>query len=72
MKARGIFIAQQTSIPVPEVCSAFARKGWTYIAMGKINGEMLGVGWAKRTADSIAKILNELNRMAREMRNIPP
>ena len=66
------FIAQHTSIPVPKVYCAFTRKGWTYIAMEKINGEMVGRGWGDRNADSQAKILAQLKRMVAEMRNVRP
>ena len=66
------FIAQHTSIPVPKVYCAFTRKGWTYIAMQKINREILGSEWSKRSDDSRAKILQQLKRMVDEMRNIPP
>ncbi len=59
------FIAQYTSIPVPKVYCAFTRKGWTYIAMEKINGKMLGSEWDKRSDDSKAKILQQLKRMVR-------
>jgi thiamine kinase-like enzyme len=40
--------------------------------MEKINGEMLGSEWSKRSDDSRAKILQQLTRMVDEMRNIPP
>ena len=66
------FIAQNTSIPVPKVYCAFTRKGRTYIAMERINGEMLGRTWVKRSDESKAKILQQLKRMVDEMRNIPP
>ena len=65
------FIAQHTSIPVPKVYCAFTRKGWTYIVMEKMNGEMLGSGWGERSDCSKAKILQQLKRMVDEMRNIP-
>lgn len=66
------FIAQHTSIPVPKVHCAFTRKGCTYIVTEKIKGEMLGIGWVKRSDDSKAKILQQLKGMVDEMRNIPP
>jgi hypothetical protein len=66
------FIAQNTSIPVPKIYCAFTRKGRTYIAMERINGEMLGRTWVKRSDESKAKILQQLKRMVDEMRNIPP
>jgi hypothetical protein len=65
------FMAQNTSIPVPKVYCAFTRKGRTYIAMGRINGEMLGRRWVERSDESKAKILRQLEGMVDEMRNIP-
>ena len=38
------FLAQKTSIPVPKIYCAFTRKGWTYIVMEQIHGEMAGRG----------------------------
>jgi len=43
------FIAQNTSIPVPKVYCAFTRKGRIYIAMERINREMLGRRWVERS-----------------------
>ena len=64
------FIAQHTSIPVPKIYCAFTRKGWTYIAMENINGEMLGRGWGERSSESKVKLLAQLRGMVDEMRNI--
>lgn len=66
------FIAQHTSIPVPKVHCAFERRGWTYILMDRINGEMVGQGWVHRSAKSKAKILWQLKQFMQEMRNISP
>jgi hypothetical protein len=43
------FIAQNTSILVPKVYCAFTRKGRIYIAMERINREMLGRRWVERS-----------------------
>jgi hypothetical protein len=66
------FIAQKTSIPVPKVYSALTCKGCTYIAMERINGEMVGRTWVERSDASKAKILEQLKSMVDEKRNIPP
>ncbi|KAF4635892.1 hypothetical protein G7Y89_g2199 [Cudoniella acicularis] len=66
------FIAQHTSIPVPKVHCTFTRKGWTYIAMERINGEMMGQGWVNRSDESKAKLLAQLKGLIEEMRKIQP
>ena len=66
------FIAQHTSIPVPRVYCAFQHKGWTYIVQERIDGEMVSVGWDKRTEESKAKILLQLKGIVNEMRSLPP
>jgi len=66
------FIARHTSIPVPKVHCAFTYKGWTYILMERIAGEILSREWPKRTEESQAKILLQLKEMVNEMRALPP
>ncbi|KAL4796008.1 hypothetical protein BDV19DRAFT_378479 [Aspergillus venezuelensis] len=43
------FVAQHTTIPVPKVLCAFEQSGIVYIVMERINGDMLGKGWVKRS-----------------------
>lgn len=64
------FIAEHTSIPVPKVYCAFTHKGWTYIAMERLKGDMVGRNWGTRSAESKAKILLQLKKMVEEMRSI--
>jgi hypothetical protein len=66
------FIAEHTSIPVPKIYCAFIHKGWTYIAMERLKGEMVGRNWGLRSAESKAKILLQLKKMVEEMRSIRP
>ena len=66
------FISSSTSIPVPEVLCAFQHRDQTYIVMERIDGDMLGSGWVKRSAASKAKLLAQLTDMIQEMRKIPP
>lgn len=66
------FIAQHTSIPVPKVYCAFARKGRTYTVMSRIKGTMAVRGWHDRTEESKAKILGQLRQMVTELRSVPP
>ncbi|KAI9682366.1 MAG: hypothetical protein M1817_000420 [Caeruleum heppii] len=66
------FVSQHTSIPVPRVHCAFTHRGWTYIVMERVHGEVVGKGWINRTADSKAKIHAQLKQLIREMRSISP
>jgi aminoglycoside phosphotransferase (APT) family kinase protein len=66
------FIAQHTSIPVPKVYCAFTRHGWTYILMERIDGQMVGRHWLRRSPESKARILSQLRQFVQEMRSIPP
>lgn len=66
------FIASNTSIPVPKIYCAFTRKGKTYTAMERINGDILGRGWVKRSSESKAKLLVQLKGKVDEMRMIRP
>ncbi|KAH7065434.1 hypothetical protein B0J12DRAFT_706933 [Macrophomina phaseolina] len=65
------FLAQKTSIPVPKAYCAFVWRGWTYILMERIRGDMVGQGWIKRREESRARVLAELKRLVQEMRDIP-
>jgi hypothetical protein len=66
------FISEHTSIPVPKIYCAFAHTGWTYIAMERIKGEVIGRNWGIRSVESKAKLLLQLKKMVEEMRSIPP
>jgi hypothetical protein len=65
------FVAQHTSIPVPKIYCAVQRKGCAYIVTERIDGQILGQGCVQRSAESKAKILNQLQNMVQEMRRIP-
>lgn len=66
------FVAQRTSIPVPRVYSTFTHKGWTYIVMETLPGELAAVGWVKRSDDSKKRILAQLRDMAEQLRAVDP
>ncbi|KFZ01177.1 hypothetical protein V501_10173 [Pseudogymnoascus sp. VKM F-4519 (FW-2642)] len=66
------FIRQHTSIPVPRIICSFTRKGWTYIVMERIHGDMIGRGWTSRADESKAKILSQLKVIVADMRKIAP
>ncbi|TLD24880.1 hypothetical protein PspLS_05655, partial [Pyricularia sp. CBS 133598] len=55
-----IFVAQHTSIPVPKIHCAFVQKGRKYIAMSRIRGDQLALGWHKRSEESRQKIFQQL------------
>lgn len=65
------FIACHTSIPVPKVYCAFVHKGYTYIMMERIEGEMLARGWYALPANSRETIFAQLRTMVNEMRTLP-
>ncbi|KAK2811587.1 hypothetical protein FQN50_001929 [Emmonsiellopsis sp. PD_5] len=66
------FISQNTSIPVPKVLCAYTHSGCTYIVMERIEGDIIGNGWVKRSEQSRAKLLLQLREMVREMRELRP
>ena len=65
------FIAKNTTIPVPKVYCAFARKGNVYILMERLDGEILGKGWVHRPMESQTNVLDQLRSMIQEMRQLP-
>ena len=65
------FVAENTTIPVPKVYSAFEHKGVVYIVMERIDGLYLAHGWLQRTDESRARILSSLRRMIEQLRQIP-
>jgi len=66
------FITRNTPIPVPKIHCAFKRKGCTYIVMERVRGESIVYGWMSRSAESKAKIIQQLKEMVESMRRIPP
>lgn len=62
------FIAQHTSIPVPNVHCAFVHNGSTYIVMSKIEGTTLWQGWTTRSDESKKRILDQVKVMLTELR----
>ncbi|ODM23307.1 hypothetical protein SI65_00896 [Aspergillus cristatus] len=66
------FISQNTSIPVPRVYCAFTHQDCTYIVMQRIQGDMMGAGWVKRSEESKTRLLSQLGMMIREMRELQP
>ncbi|KFH41870.1 hypothetical protein ACRE_074060 [Hapsidospora chrysogenum ATCC 11550] len=65
------FVAENTTIPVPKVYSAFEHKGVVYIVMERIDGHLLTDGWLHRTPESRSRILSSLRPMIQQLRQIP-
>lgn len=66
------FLSQNTSLPVPKVLCAFTHGDMSYIVMERIKGEILGVGWVRRSEESKNKLLTQLKNMVLEMRELRP
>jgi hypothetical protein len=66
------FISKNTSIPVPKIICAFVRSGCTYIVMERIEGDIIGNGWVRRSEESQARLLSQLKKMILEMRELQP
>lgn len=65
-----IYIAKNTSIPVPKVYFAFTHKGCTYIFMERIHGQMVGRNWVSRPQSSKSKVLENLKKTLSELRTL--
>lgn len=66
------FIAENTSIPVPKVLSAFARKGAAFIVMEKIQGQELAKLWHHLSDETRSSLLDQLRQMVDELRALQP
>lgn len=67
-----LFIAKNTSIPVPKVYFAFTDNECTYILMERIHGQMAAKGWVNRTDASKLNIHDNLKKLLLEMRGLIP
>jgi aminoglycoside phosphotransferase (APT) family kinase protein len=65
-----IYIAKNTSIPVPKVYFAFTHKGCTYIFMERIHGQMIGRNWVSRPQSSKFKVVENLKKTLSELRTL--
>lgn len=66
------FVAENTTIPVPQVYCAFVYRDRAYIVMERIQGEEIPKVWAKLSKESRQKILLQLKRMLQELRALKP
>ncbi|KAI1370648.1 kinase-like protein [Hypoxylon crocopeplum] len=67
-----IFIAKNTSIPVPRVHCSFVYRNRAYIVMERIEGDQLGTIWNKLSDADRESIISQLRRMLQELRAIQP
>ncbi|KAF1838177.1 kinase-like protein [Decorospora gaudefroyi] len=67
-----IYVAQNTSIPVPKVYSSFIHKNRAYIIMERIRGKDLASAWKSLSKESLQKILSQLKDIIQELRSIEP
>ncbi|KAI1804867.1 kinase-like protein [Daldinia bambusicola] len=67
-----IFVAQNTSIPVPRVHCSFIHKNKAYIVMERIQGDNLCNVWNKLSEEDKDIILSQLRCMLQELRAIKP
>lgn len=66
------FVAEHTSIPVPEVLSAFVHNGAAFIVMERIQGRELAKIWHELSDDTRASLLSQLRHMLQELRALQP
>lgn len=66
------FIGKNTSIPVPKVHCSFQSNERTYIVMSRLPGDPIFLNWSKRSDQSKAKILAQLEQYINEMRALNP
>lgn len=67
-----LFIAKNTSIPVPKVYCSFVHKNRAYLAMERIRGNDLPTAWKRLSKESRQKVFDQLQKMVREMRSLKP
>ncbi|KAF4336738.1 kinase-like domain protein [Fusarium beomiforme] len=67
-----LFVARNTSTPVPKVYCSFKHNARVYILMERILGQDLSRDWTQRSEESKAEILAQLRAMIEELRSIAP
>jgi hypothetical protein len=66
------FIAENTSIPVPEVHYSFIYKGRAHIVMELVQGRVLNAVWGTLSEKSRQELLQQLKVMLEELRALKP
>ncbi|KAI2472746.1 kinase-like protein [Annulohypoxylon bovei var. microspora] len=67
-----LFVAENTSIPVPRVHCSFVFRNRAYIVMDRIEGDPISSVWWKLSATDRESIVVQLRRMLQELRAIKP
>ncbi|KAI0856738.1 kinase-like domain-containing protein [Xylaria cubensis] len=66
------YLAEETSIPVPEVYCSFLHKNRAYIVMERIQGEELPKAWKSMSEESRNDVFAQLRAMFQELRSLKP
>jgi serine/threonine protein kinase len=64
------FVANKTSIPIPEVFGAFEHEGKVYICMSRVDGRCLDDCLSELKTDEIMSIASELSGFVTQLRTI--
>ncbi|PQE19438.1 kinase subdomain-containing protein [Rutstroemia sp. NJR-2017a BBW] len=67
-----IYVAENTSIPVPKVFCSFLHKDRAYIVMERIQGQAITTVWEDLSETSREKIFGQLRRFIQELRTLKP
>ncbi|KAF8854049.1 kinase-like protein, partial [Acephala macrosclerotiorum] len=65
------YVSENSLIPVPQVYCAFRKDGVTYILMTRIDGEEIGLNWAKRSDGEKEQLVTQLKNIFEELRSMP-
>lgn len=66
------YLAENTTIPVPNVYCSFLHKNRSYIVMERIRGEELPKVWNSMSKESIKDVLLQLRKIFQELRALTP
>lgn len=66
------FVAENTSIPVPQVYCSFVHKDRTFIVMERILGEEIPTAWKSLPEPARRKVYSQLKAMIQELRALKP
>ncbi|KAI1430282.1 kinase-like domain-containing protein [Xylaria sp. FL1777] len=66
------YLAEKTSLPVPEVYCSFLHKNRAYIVMERIQGDQLPKAWRSMSEESRNGVFAQLRAMFQELRSLKP
>ncbi|WPB04332.1 uncharacterized protein RHO25_008978 [Cercospora beticola] len=67
-----LYIAANTSIPVPKVHCAFKSEGKVYLVMEKVRGENMYKAWEQLAESERERLLAQLKELLEQMRSLQP